>query len=248
MHKDDFTSGIERVEKLFGQEQNVYDEAKLTEIYDVVRHLDAEQWDNVVGGVVRTWGYKTLPNISAFEKLKNELGRSGHQTRKIHEDCPTCSGHGRRAFIYRRDERFVEGICLCDCPNAENFTAPPHMTIQQARRLPGFQAADRPGAVPHMLEALNPPAARQDTPVKKTSPGSEKSPASSTQPASPPGSKTSETPGTLSEAAAQLAGKLDGSQNPREHDQEAAQDQKAANMKQALNDWLSDDEKAHTPF
>ncbi len=276
IHKGDFSKGIERVEKLFGQDQNVYDERTLTEIYDVVRHLDAGKWHQVVGSVVRSWSYKTLPNISAFEKAKNGLGPIGQRTRQIHEDCPKCGGgYGLRWFVYRHGDRFREGVCLCDCPNVENFTAPPHMTFEQARRLTDFQVADRPGAVAHMLEALNPAPPTRDpgpgdkeyprhrqvafaaktpqetrdgAPIKKTSQGPQKPAAPDTQPASPPGSKTGKAPETLSEAAAQLARKLNGSGKAREQTQDAVTREKKDKMVQELNTWLSDDDKAHVPF
>jgi hypothetical protein len=241
-HKNSFNKGIERIEKLFGQEQNVYDELTLSEIYEVVKHLRDDQWNWVVDAVVRTWPYKSLPNISAFEKVKKELGR-GQGTRKSREDCPTCAGYGLRYFVYRRGDGFAEGTCLCSCANAEIMSAAPHMTQEEAQRLPGFKAADRPGDVPHMLEALN-PQRPQEARGGKGGPGvAGKATTSSTQPKSPTSRPASSPPETLVDTASELAGKLNASDNARDENPEAEDRRKADKMISDLRKWMKDDEE-----
>lgn len=169
MHKDTFNEEIGRIEKVFGQKENVYDEAVLVEIYGAVRHLSEEQWKAIVGGVIRTWSYKTLPNTSAFEKMKNELGPQGQPIRRIRADCPKCNGDGRRYFIYKVEGGFDRAVALCVCDNSENHRSPPFMRPQETERLPAFQQWVNPGEVARLLASLNPP--RQMPEKKSKKPG-----------------------------------------------------------------------------
>lgn len=274
MDQTAFDKGVKRIERLFGQDANVYDKYTLTEIFSAVRHLDADQWDRVVGAVVRSWAYpKTLPSISAFEKQKNGLGDAGRPTRRIRQDCPTCGGYGLRSFIYRHNGRYLEGWCICSCLNGQNFTSPPHATFAKVQRLPDFRAMDRPGAAPHLLEVLNEPAEkpeknnskngqkpgigspesenaqdrRQATQEEKTATGAQKTAAAGQRPGSRPESEVGQGAGTLDQAAGTLAGKLNANQDARQGTQETRQDKRAVDMIQSLNDWIKDDDGPDAP-